>query len=227
MANCEYHVIYCPGIKTKLLAAGVVSSRMLYPKGYPNGKMYESVLDYSKCHEKEWQKQLEDVLESGVVDFGLRNVDGSYGVRRDFTEEEKAMLPLYPIHFSDNDHVEWYSKWRHNEDPLIYITMALPTEIMYFSAFYESACDGCWYVRDGKHYCDAPQILVRPGEYQRAVNDARIGLQNCFLAEKIPVLEERASKCTTAKEYERVLLDFVDFYQNHPQYEITEEDLPF
>lgn len=227
MACLEYHIIYCPGIKTKLIEGGFVSERTLHPRKSGPGKIYPNVLDYSKCNPAEWAKQLQHVLEAGVVDFAERNRDGSYGVRRDFTAAEQAELSLYPVHFPDDDHVEWYSKWKFNEDPLIYISTALPIEMMHFSAFYEDSFDGSWYVRNGKHFCDTPTILLRPGEYERAVNDVVIALQNNFLVDLVPYMKERASKCTTPEEYEGMLVDYVDFYQNHPQPEMTEEDLPF
>jgi hypothetical protein len=211
MSNCEEHIIYCPNIKHKLINNGFVSPAVLYSKRRHEGKMCEHVLDYSKCNAEEWSAQLEDLLEAGVTDFAVRNEEGSFGARRDFTEQEKAMLPLYPLSFPDDDHVVWYSKWVHEEDPLVYISFALPDEILHFTAFFEDKFDGMWYVKGGKYFCDAPTIVVRNDDYEQAANDAKQQLKSTTpsLESKIPFLEARMKHCSTPAEYARVLLDFV------------------
>ena len=162
MANFVHHTLSCEGIKQKLIDSGVVYEKTLKSKSAPKGRAYPFVLDYAKCDEVEWAKEIRNILERGVINCAIKGPDGRYGVRRDYTEDEKSELGFYPVKFSeDGNEMTWLCRWIENEDVAFYASKALPEETMILEESYEGTYDGGCYLKNG----------VNIGEYKPKIRE--------------------------------------------------------
>lgn len=137
-------------LRAALQKIGAINSATLHSHNHPNGVDFDEVLDYSKCDQKSWEEQLQDVLEAGVVNYALQNEDGSYGKRRDFTDEEKTELSLWPVHFSQDGKTMFYTSYiKPCEDPFFYASRAVPDSVMKISLQWGREAPDVFYFKDG------------------------------------------------------------------------------
>ena len=164
MANYETHHLYAQELQQNLLAVGVLEP--IPEKFRDRAGNCEYRIMYAKCDADDWAEQLKKILERGVIDCSKKNPDGKYGVRRDYTEEEKELLGWYPVHFLSPNEMMWISKWVMDDNPGYYASRANPAQNMIMHLYYEATFDGGWYMRNGKMFAKMPCIpcTVNPKE---------------------------------------------------------------
>ena len=214
MANMVHHEIYCEGIKEKLLEKGVVGEKVLTSRSYPQGKSFPFVLDYGKCNGEEWEKEKASILKEGVRDYGKKNEEGEYGVRRDYTPEEQAELGFYPVNFSeDGNRMTWLCRYVSNEDISFYTSFALSDEILILTESYEGDFDGGCYLKNGKKIADMPvaPLIGANGNIFNLGGIATNVLKEVGLYDQARKMQNRITKCESYEEALGVISDYVIF----------------
>lgn len=187
MANYESHYLYGQRLKANLLAAGVLEE---IPFDSEAGKVGNThILHFAKCNAEEWALDLEKILDHGVVDCSKKKPDGNgYGVRRDYTPEEKDKLEWWPVQFNDDgSEMAWVCKWIPNADPAYYASWAVPNQILIHEQFYEGTYDGGIYLQNGQQIAIKPKIPDgKPRQLLRAAKAAlkELGLDD-FIGEMV------------------------------------------
>lgn len=127
MANVELNYAQCENLVSKLKEKDLIEERELI--ACPDRKVhFNNVLDYEKCNKEKWLKQRDDFYKEDI-EKGLDNKDPLW-------KERIEQAKYYPINIVNDDTISWASKWRSNEDPFIYISLALPDEIIAYEATY-------------------------------------------------------------------------------------------
>lgn len=133
MAVVYYQFIDYPGIRDLLIQKGYVRPMTLHPYSDESYECsFDAVLDYAKCDAARFMEEKKKAIEHGIIQFNMKNEDGTYGVRRDLTKREISELGFFPVTFSDNgDSVMWSTRYGINTAPAHYISAVIGDEKVY------------------------------------------------------------------------------------------------
>lgn len=133
MAVVYYQFIDYHGIRDLLIQKGYVRPMTLHPYGDESYECsFDAVLDYAKCDAARFMEEKKAAIEHGIIQFNMKNEDGTYGVRRDLTKREISELGFFPVTFSDDGNsVMWSTRYGINTAPAHYISAAIGDEKVY------------------------------------------------------------------------------------------------
>ena len=112
---------------------------------------FDAALDYAKCDAARFMEEKKEAIEHGIIQFNMKNEDGTYGVRRELTKREISELGFFPVTFSDNgDSVMWSTRYGINTAPAHYISAVIGDEKVYTMIEWEGEIIYEGYMRNGK-----------------------------------------------------------------------------
>ena len=133
MAVVYYQFIDYHGIRDLLIQKGYVRPMTLHPYSDESYECsFDAVLDYAKCDAARFMEEKKEAIEHGIIQFNMKNEDGTYGVRRDLTKREISELGFFPVTFSDDGNsVMWSTRYGINTAPAHYISAVIGDEKVY------------------------------------------------------------------------------------------------